>query len=128
MLHGLVRGSVLTHEDTIMAESAGFGIDSQVLQRFAREESAGQKEIYSVSSTGQNPEVWIGKIIGLDSYNLYNVERVVPIGVGIAPLGLVDNIQAINVAESFTQQGQLATGVYVLVFKISEKNVFYAQV
>ena len=111
-----------------MVESSGFSVDNQVLQRFAREESAGQKEIYSVSSTGQNAEVWVGKITSLDSYNVYNIERVVVIGTGILPVGLGDHIQAINVAESFTQPGQLTSGIYILVFKISEKNVFYAQV
>ena len=47
---------------------------------------------------------------------------------GSLPVEIGDQMEAVNLAESFINEGQLAVGTYVVMFKVGEKNVFYAPV
>ena len=47
---------------------------------------------------------------------------------GFEPIETGDVMQAINLAESFTQQGTLSAGTYIVISRVGDKNVFYAPV
>lgn len=81
-----------------------------------------------VTSPGAVAAVWAVKVKSLSSYNVYNV-RAVEIGEpGAVPAEIGTQMQAINLAESFTQNGQLTSGTCVVMSRVGDKNVFYAPV
>ncbi len=88
------------------------------LERFTRNCSQQRREMAVVASPGARSSAWAVKVKSLSLYNVYNV-RVVEIG---------DMMQAINLAESFLETGQLPAETYVVMSKVGEKNVFYAPV
>ncbi len=47
---------------------------------------------------------------------------------GSLPVEIGQEVKAVNLAESFLQQGQLAVGTYVVMFRVADKNIFYAPV
>jgi hypothetical protein len=67
------------------------------------------------------------KIKELSSYNIYIV-RAVELGeAGTLPVEFGEEFEAVNLAEAFLSQGQLAAGAIVLIGRIGSKNVFYAK-
>jgi hypothetical protein len=46
---------------------------------------------------------------------------------GQTPVEIGGEMKATNLAEDFTQQGQLPAGEFVLVCSMGDKNVFYAK-
>lgn len=98
----------------------------QVLERLGRS-GLGQTEISVVRSPGSVAQVLTAKVESLSSYNLYNVRAVVLDDVGIEPLELGGQMKAFNLAESFTQQGQLQAGEYIVMCRVGDKNIFYAK-
>ena len=99
----------------------------QMLERLSREGSQGAAEIAVVTSPGAQAAAWAVKVKSLSSYNVYNVIAVVMHDAGIAPSEIGQQMQAVNLAESFTQQGTLSVGTYVLMSRVGDKNVFYAK-
>ncbi len=98
------------------------------LERFARNRSQQRQEVAVVTSPGARSSAWAVKVKSLSSYNVYNI-RAVEIGdAGSLPVEIADTMQAVNLAESFLQQGQLSAGTYVAMSKVGKKNVFYAPV
>ena len=104
-------------------------INSQeILERLSRQGSQETREISVVTSPGARAAAWAVKVKGLSSYNVYNV-RVVVIGdAGSVPVEIGGQMQAVNMAESFLEDGQLLAGVYAIMFRMGEKNVFYVPV
>ena len=85
------------------------------------------REVSTVASPGARAAAWTVKIKSHSSYNVYNV-RTVEIGEpGSLPVEIGTQTQAVNLAESFLQQGQLAAGTYTVMFRVADKNVFYAE-
>ena len=85
------------------------------------------QEVSVVTSPGARTAAWTVKVKSHSSYNVYNV-RAVEIGAaGSLPVEIGAESQAVNLAESFLQQGQLAAGTYVVMFRVADKNVFYAE-
>lgn len=85
------------------------------------------QEVSVVTSPGARQAAWTVKIKSLSSYNVYNV-RAVEIGEpGSLPVEIGQQMKAVNLAESFLQEGTLAAGTYVVMFKVGDKNVFYAK-
>ena len=86
------------------------------------------KETSVVTSPGARETAWAVKVKSLSSYNVYNV-RAVEIGdAGSVPVELGQQMQAVNLAEPFLQQGTLTSGAYVLMCRVGDRNVFYAPV
>ena len=86
------------------------------------------QEVSVVTSPGARAAGWAVKVKSLFSYNVYNV-RVVVIGdAGTLPVEIGAQTEAVNLAESFLQDGQLSAGTYAVMFRVGEKNVFYAPV
>jgi hypothetical protein len=90
-------------------------------------EISGPGEVTRVTSAGGGEATFAAKVKSNYSYNIYMVRVVEILGEGFTPVEIGGELKATNLAESFTQQGQLAAGKYVLVCSTGDKNVFYAE-
>jgi len=45
---------------------------------------------------------------------------------GSLPIGVGEQMEAVNLAESFLSAGQLASGTYVVIQRAGDKYIFYA--
>jgi len=111
-----------------MSEAAGVNAGQQELNRLVRHGSEGTGEVSVVTSPGARAGAWPVKVAGLSSYNVYNVQQVSLGEAGTLPTVIGPPMEAVNLAESFIQQGQLPAGTYAIMFRAGEKNVFYAAV
>ena len=103
-------------------------INSQeVLERLCRKGSQETCEVSVVTSPGARTAAWAIKVKSHSSYNVYNVRMVVVGCAGSLPIEIGQQVQAVNLAEPFLEAGQLSTGPYAIMFKVGEKNVFYAK-
>ena len=100
----------------------------QTLEQLSRAPSQITSETAIVTSPGAGVVAWAVKIKSNYSYNFYNVIAVVVGSPGTEPYEIGQQRQAANLAEPFEQQGTLAAGTYVLMFRVGNKNVFYAPV
>ncbi len=99
----------------------------QFLERLSRQGLPETKETLAVISPGARVTAWAVKIKSLSSYNWYNV-RAVEIGEpGSLPVEYGSQMKAVNLAESFLQQGTLPEETYVVMSRVGDKNVFYAK-
>ena len=105
-----------------------FSDSGRELERLARNGSQRMDEVSVVASPGTKTVAFAAKIKSLSSYNIYNVSMVELNSAGSEPSEVGGQMQAVNLAESFTSSGQLTAGTYVVVFKVGEKNIFYAPV
>jgi hypothetical protein len=102
--------------------------NQQQLERLGRESFDMMQEVSIVTSPGAKTTSWAVKVESSDSYNVYNV-RIVEIGEpGLLPAEIGNTMQAVNLAESFLQTGQLPAGTYAVMSRVGSKNVFYAPV
>ena len=100
----------------------------QLLQQLARTPSQPQRDTSVVTSPGARTTAWPAKIKSLSSYNVYNVKTVEIGEPGSVPTEYGAQMQAVNLAESFTSSGSLPADTYVLMCRVGEKNIFYAPV
>ncbi|PKL47210.1 MAG: hypothetical protein CVV39_06145 [Planctomycetes bacterium HGW-Planctomycetes-1] len=99
----------------------------QLIEQLSRG-SGGLNESSFVTSTGGRAAGFVGRVVSRYNRNHYYV-RFVELGpCGTVPMAYGSEFIAVNVAESFTAQGNLAFGTYVIVFKIGEYYCFYVQV
>ncbi len=110
-----------------MSDAVRITESEQVLGRLSREGFAGVAEIAMVTSPGARTAAWAVKVKSLSSYNVYNVIAVVIHEPGAVPSEIGQQIQAVNLAEPFTQQGTLTVGTYAVMSRVGDKNVFYAK-
>ena len=99
----------------------------QMLDRLCREGSQGAGEITVVTSPGARTAAWAVKVKSNSSYNIYNVIAIVIGDAGSEPAEIGQQMQAVNLAESFTQQGTLPADTYAVMVRVGGKNVFYAE-
>jgi hypothetical protein len=110
-----------------MSSAAEIIESQQALGRLSREGFAGVAEIAVVTSPGARTAAWAVKVTSLSSYNVYNVIAVAIHDPGAVPSEFGRQIQAINLAEPFTQQGTLPAGTYAVMSRVGDKNVFYVK-
>ena len=105
------------------------GIDLQEkLSRLNRETLKGiEEERTLVTASGTVPPAWTIKILSLDSYNLYDVQLVEIILPGSNPSPIAGNMQAYNIAESFTATGNIGSGTNAVMWRIGKNNVFHVK-
>ncbi|MHC4457363.1 MAG: hypothetical protein ACYS0I_09775 [Planctomycetota bacterium] len=104
-------------------------IDSQQeLGRLCRRSFEDAREISVVTSPGARASAWAVKVKSNSSYNVYSVRAVVIGDPGSEPTEIGSQMQAVNLAESFVEQGQLSAGTYAVMFRVGDKNVFYVPV
>ncbi len=101
--------------------------ERQILERLSRERSQGAAEIAVVTSPGARAAAWAVKVKSLSSYNVYNVIAVVINNAGSIPTEIGQQMQAVNLAESFTQPGTLPAGTYAVMTRVGDKNIFHAK-
>ena len=99
----------------------------QLLERLSRQGSQGTDEIAVVMSPGARTAAWAVKVKSNSSYNIYNVVAVIISVPGLAPSEIGQQVEAVNLAESFTQQGTLSAGTCAVMSRVGDKNVFYAK-
>jgi hypothetical protein len=83
-------------------------------------------EVSVVTSPGARAAAWAVKVKSNSSYNVYNVVAVVVGDAGTVPAEIGKQMQVVNLAESFLEQGTLLAGTYAVMFRVGDKNVFYA--
>ncbi|MFB0524295.1 MAG: hypothetical protein ACETVZ_02060 [Phycisphaerae bacterium] len=110
-----------------MSNAAKIVNSQQVLERLCRAGSPKASEIAIVTSPGARTAAWAVKVKSSSSYNVYNVIAVVINDAGSLPSEIGQQMQAVNLAESFTQQGTLPAGTYAVMVRVGDKNVFYAE-
>jgi len=102
--------------------------NQQKLSRLLRAGSKRNEAISVVKSPGARAAGWAVKVKSNTSHNFYNV-AIVEIGdAGSLPVEISGQLQAVNLAESFLQTGQLVAGTYVAMTRAGNKYVFYAPV
>ena len=99
----------------------------QILERLARKGSEQLQEVSVVTSPGARTAAWAIKVKSNSSYNFYNVVAVVIGDAGSIPVEIGGQTQAVNLAESFQQQGTLSAGTYAVMFRVGDKNVFHVK-
>ena len=110
-----------------MAGATNIVDGQQILERLARKGSEQTKEVSVVTSPGARTAAWAVKVKSNSSYNVYNVVTVVIGEAGSLPVEIGGQTQAVNLAESFLQQGTLAAGTYAAMFRVGDKNVFHVK-
>jgi len=85
------------------------------------------QEVSVVTSPGARAAAWAVKVKSHSSYNVYNVIVVVIGSPGSLPVEIGKQTHAVNLAESFHNQGTLAEGTYAVMSRVGDKNVFYAK-
>jgi hypothetical protein len=101
--------------------------NQQVLERLAREGSQEMREISAVTSPGARAAAWAIKVKSHSSYNVYDVITIVIGAPATVPLEIGQQTQAVNLAESFEDEGTLSAGTYAVMSRVGDKNVFYAK-
>jgi hypothetical protein len=99
----------------------------QLLDRLSRTGPQGTGEIAIVTSPGARAAAWAVKVKSNSSYNVYNVVAVVINNAGSEPTEIGQQIQAVNLAETFTQTGTLPAGTYAVMARVGGKNVFHVK-
>ena len=108
----------------IMSSRANIIDGQQILQRLARQDSEQIQEVSIVTSAGDRTTAWAVKVKSNSSHNVYNVVAVVIGDAGSLPVEIGQQTLAVNLAESFQQQGTLSAGTYAVMFRVGDKNVF----
>lgn len=106
----------------------GIASGQQELGRLGRSGSQVVSEAAIVTSPGARAEAWAVEVKSLSSHNVYNVCAVEIGDAGSLPIEIGNEIQAYNLAESFTATGSLSAGTYALMCRLGSKNIFYAPV
>lgn len=110
-----------------MSDQTSILSSREILERLSRRSSEETSEVSVVTSPGARATAWAVKVKSLSSYNVYNV-RAVEIGEpGSVPVEIGSEMKAVNLAESFLQDGTLSAGTYVLMCRVGDKNVFYTE-
>ena len=99
----------------------------QELDRLCREPADRLRETSILNSPGAGTSIWTAKILSNVSYNVYDVVNVAIGEPGSEPVSRGVQVQAVNMAEPFGQTGTLSSGTYVIIFRASNKYVFYAK-
>lgn len=97
----------------------------QLLAELARAGSENRQENSLVISPGARVGAWAVKVKSRVDYNVYRVRAVVIGDPGSMPVEIGDEMEAVNLAESFLAQGTLVAGKYALMCRAGEKNVFH---
>jgi hypothetical protein len=98
----------------------------QVLAAIAREPTENRRTTSLPVSPGDRIGAWAVKVKSHVEYNVYKVRRVAISVSGSDPDEFGEELDAFNLAESFTSAGTLAAGTYTILIASGQKNVFYA--
>jgi hypothetical protein len=111
----------------IMSDGVNITEGRQALERLARQGSEQAQEVSVVTSPGDRVAAWAIMVKSNFLYNAYNVVAVVIGAAGSAPVEIGVQTQAVNLAESYLQQGTLTAGTLAIMFRVGDRNIFYAK-
>ena len=97
----------------------------EVLAEMAREGSENRTPSAILASPGVATPLWPVKVKSHVDYNVYSVRRVIIEDASVAPTEFGEELEATNLAESFTSQGTLSVGTCAVMFRAGQKNVFH---
>jgi len=89
-------------------------------------EESQMKEKEVVATSGTIAEIFAAQIKSRKLYNVYSVQPVLIKAIGESPIEVGDQVEAVNVAESFLYPGNAEIGLYVLVYVSQGRFVFWA--
>ena len=92
-----------------------------------RQTTSGPGEVARLTCAGGGYSIFAGVVKSNYANNVYMVRMIEILAEGQTPVEIGREMKATNLAEDFTQQGQLAAGKYVLVCSTGGRNVFYAE-
>ena len=98
----------------------------ELLAELARAGSEARRETSTVVSPGARIPARVVVVESHLAYNVYTVRAVVVGNPGELPMEIGEQMEAVNLAESFLSEGTLAPGTYALTTRVGEKNVFCA--
>jgi hypothetical protein len=110
-----------------MSDGVNITEGRQALERLARQGSEQAQEVSVVTSPGDRVAAWAIMVKSNFLYNAYNVVAVVIGAAGSAPVEIGVQTQAVNLAESYLQQGTLTAGTLAIMFRVGDRNIFYAK-
>jgi hypothetical protein len=87
---------------------------------------SGPGEISRLTCAGGGYSIFAGVVKSNYANNVYTVRMVEILAEGQTPVEIGREMKATNLAEDFTQSGQLAAGKYVLVCSTGGRNIFHA--
>lgn len=97
----------------------------QLIEQLSRSSGALNESSF-VTSTGGKAAGFVAEVISKYDRNRYYV-KIAEVGIlGAVPIAMGNQFIAVNVAESFTAQGSLPAGTYVIISKIGDYYCFYA--
>jgi hypothetical protein len=103
-------------------------VQSGQIERLFRDDSAADSETFRVDSPGGRNAAMAVKVVGHHSYNVYKV-KIVELGPpGSFPMVMSSEMLAVNLAESFSGGGSLASGTYTVMFRVGQVYAFYVEV
>ena len=111
----------------IMNDGVNIIESQQALERLARQGSEQVQEVSLVTSPGSRVAAWAIIVKSNFLYNAYNVVAVMIGAAGSAPVEIGTQTQAVNLAESYLQQGTLTAGTLAIMFRVGDRNIFYAK-
>jgi hypothetical protein len=97
---------------------------SALLADLAQQGFSNRRETSVVAGAGTSADVWAVKVKSLVACNIYRVRPIILGDVGTIPVELGQEVEAVNLAESFLAPGTVAAGTYALLFRIGEHNAF----
>jgi len=98
----------------------------QLLAELAWTGSTNREETSVVISPGARVTAWAIKVKSHVTHNVYNVRAIVVGEPGSMPFEIGEQMQAVNLAESFLSQGTVSAGKCAVMCRVGETNVFYA--
>jgi hypothetical protein len=98
----------------------------QLLAELARAGSENRQESAVVISPGARAAGWAIVVKSHVQYNVYHVRAVILGAPGSVPVEVGEQMEAVNLAESFLDQGTIPAGTYAVMCRVGETNVFYA--
>lgn len=98
----------------------------QVLADLARRGADNRRELSMAVGPAVSTEAQPVTVIGHAGCNVYHVQPVLLGDMGTPPTPIGEPTEAFNLAEPFHDQGTLSAGAHALMFRLGDKNAFYA--
>ncbi|OHB67540.1 MAG: hypothetical protein A2Y77_12565 [Planctomycetes bacterium RBG_13_62_9] len=92
----------------------------------AREGVESKRETSEIVAPGGRTAAWAVTVKSHVAYNVYRVRAIVVESLGSVPTEIGAEMEAVNLAEPFAEEGTLAPGVCAVMSRVGERSVFYA--
>jgi hypothetical protein len=97
-----------------------------LLADLAQQGFGNRREVSVAVGAGTSTGAWAVKVKSHVDHNVYRVRAVTLGETGTIPVEIGDEVEAVNLAEPFLGSGTLAAGAYAVMFRVGDRNAFYA--